>query len=73
MIRLIVGDDRRAEPSDTGRAQLLGDPIAVRAAVDEDRRRCGRLQEDRVSLADIEDLHPEPAGRCPDGVAATRP
>ena len=63
MVGLVVGDDRGAEPLDPGRRELGGEVVARRTAVDQDRRRAGGLQQDRVALADVEDRDPQPSRR----------
>ena len=65
VVGLVVGDDRGAEPLDPGGAQLRRETVAGRPAVDEHRRRAGRLQQDRVALADVEDGDPQAARPAP--------
>ena len=54
VVELVVGDDDRGERIDPAARKRSGDARAGRAAVDQDRRRPRRLEQDRVALADVE-------------------
>ena len=58
VVGLVVGDDRRPEPLDALVAELGHEFVARRPAVDQHRGRAPGLQQDRVPLADVEDLDP---------------
>ncbi len=58
-----MGDQQRREPVDPAPLELPGDVGRGRAGVDQDRIAPGGLQQDRVALADVEELDPQP-GRC---------
>ncbi len=56
MVGLFVGDDGDTERIDAGLIEGGEEIIPGRAPVDQDRRRCRRLEKDRIALADVEHL-----------------
>jgi hypothetical protein len=73
VIGLVVGDDRRSEPIDPLVMQLRNEFVPRRPAVDQHRGRAPRLQQDRIPLADIENLDPQPRHWPARRPRATRP
>ena len=78
VVGLVVADHDRRERVDPELAQPVLDAVIRRPGVDEDRLAVGRVEQDRVALADVQDPHGQvagPVGRCeaePNGQASGR-
>ena len=58
MVGLVVADHDRGEPIEIpSSSKAILHPVLRRPGVDEDRVAVGRIQQDRVALADVEDAH----------------
>ena len=83
VVGLVMRDDEGAERADAGGPQHRGDAVVRRPGVDQDRCGAGRLQQDRVALADVEDRDAQaprggpaaapPLPRAPTSVAQRAP